>query len=162
MKCRPAYSFIGEKMIIEIWTKEKYAKNEQNAFIARLAHAGLKVKTARLSRLYRIDADFSRETFSKIASQLLTDNITEHSSLSPGKAGLKNAYRVEVWLKDSVTDVVGESVKEAVLDVAGKLPAAVRFGRAYYVACDSELKLKRAVSKTLVNEVVNKFKIGKC
>ncbi len=149
-------------MIIEIWTKEKYARNEEEAFIARLAHAGLKVKTARLSRLYRVDADFTKADFSKIASDLLTDNITEHCSLTPGKAGLKNAYRVEVWLKDSVTDVVGESVKEAVADVAGKPPAAVRFGRAYYVPCASGLKLKQAVSKILVNEVVNKFKIEKC
>ena len=69
---------------------------------------------------------------------------------------------MEVWLKDSVTDVVGESVREAVEDVAGKPPAAVRFGRAYYVACDSEIKLRNAVAKTLVNEVVNKFKIEKC
>ena len=149
-------------MIIEIRTKEKYAKNEEAAFIARLAHAGLKVKTARLSRLYRVDGDFTKADFSKIASELLTDNITEHCSLTPGKAGLKNTYRVEVWLKDSVTDVVGESVKEAVADVAGKLPAAVRFGRAYYVPCASERKLRQAVSKTLVNEVVNKFKIEKC
>lgn len=149
-------------MIIEIWTKEKYAKNDEDAFIARLAHAGLKVKAARLSRLYRVDADFTKETFSKIASELLTDPITEQCSLTPGKAGLKNAYKVEVWLKDSVTDVVGESVKEAVADVAGKLPDSVRFGHAYYVGCDSELKLRRAVAKTLVNEVVNKFKIEKC
>ena len=149
-------------MIIEIWTKEKYAGNEEAAFIARLAHAGLKVKTARLSRLYRVDADFSKAEFSKIASKLLTDNITERCSLSPGKAGLKNAYRAEVWLKDSVSDVVGESVKSAITDVLGREPGAVRFGHAYYVPCGSELELRRAVSKTLVNEVVNKFKIEKC
>ena len=148
-------------MIIEIWTKEKYAKNEEAAFTARLAHAGLKVKTARLSRLYRVEAGFDKKEFEKIASTLLTDNITEHYSLAPGKAGLRNAYRVEVWLKDSVTDVVGESVKEAIADVAGKAPETVRFGHAYYVPCDSEPKLKRAVTKTLVNEIVNKFKIEK-
>jgi len=148
-------------MIIEIWTKEKYAKNEEDAFLARLAHAGLKVKTARLSRLYRIDAALGKKEFAEIASELLTDNITERHSLSSGKAGLKNSYRVEVWLKDSVSDVIGESVKEAVFDVIGKLPAAVRFGRAYYVPCDSEPKLRRAVTKTLVNEVVNKFEIRK-
>lgn len=148
-------------MIIEIWTKEKYARNEEAAFTARLAHAGLKVKTARLSRLYRVDADFSRKEFEKIASELLTDNITEHYALAPGKAGLKGSYRVEVWLKDSVSDVIGESVKEAIADVAGSLPRAVRFGHAYYVPCGSELKLKNAVVKTLVNEIVNKFKIEK-
>ncbi|MEK7722353.1 MAG: phosphoribosylformylglycinamidine synthase subunit PurS [Elusimicrobiota bacterium] len=148
-------------MIIEIRTKEEYARNEEAAFMTRLSHAGLKVKTARLSRLYRIDAAFSKAEFTEIASELLTDNITERYSLSPGKAGLKNSYRVEVWLKDSVSDVIGESVKEAVFDVIGKLPEAVRFGRAYYVPCDSEQKLKHAVTKTLVNGIVNKFRIKK-
>lgn len=149
-------------MIIEIWTKEKYAKNEEEGFLGRLAHAGLKVKTARLSRLYRVDADFSRKEFDRIAAELLTDKITEQYSLSAGKAGLKKACRVEIWLKDSVTDVVGESVKDAIADVLGKEPAAVRFGRAYYVPRGSGAALKRAVTGTLVNEVVNKFKIENC
>ncbi len=143
-------------MIIEIRTKEKYAKNEKEGFIARMAHAGLKVKAARLSRLYRVEADFSRPEFDRLGADLLTDPITETYSLSRPRPGLKG-WRVEVWLKDSVTDVVGESVKGAIADVLGKEPRIVRFGRAYYVACESELKLKRAVAKTLVNETVNKF-----
>ena len=149
-------------MIIEIWTKEKYAKNEEEGFIGRMAHAGFKVKMARLSRLYRVDADFTRKEFDEIASGLLTDKITEHYSLSAGKAGLRQACRVEIWLKDSVTDVVGESVKGAIVDVLGKEPAAVRFGRAYYVPRGNGPALKRAVTRTLVNEVVNKFKIENC
>jgi len=148
-------------MIIETWTKEKYAKNEEEGFIGRMAHAGLKVTAARLSRLYRVEGEFSRAEFERLGKDLVTDPITEKYSLSRWKPGLKNAWRVEVWLKDSVTDVVGESVKGAVADVLGKAPVTVRFGRAYYAACESEAKLKRAVVKTLVNEIVNKFKIEK-
>lgn len=149
-------------MIIEVYTKDKYAVNEEAAFLARLLHAGLKAKAARLSRLYRIDADFTGPQFARLASELLTDKVTELYSLKAGQPGLKNAFRVEVWLKDSVTDVIGESVKEAVAAAAGRAPGAVRFGRAYYVACASEPRLRLAVSRTLVNEVVNKFKIEKC
>lgn len=145
-------------MIIEIKTKEKYAGNEEAGFIGRMAHAGLKVKTARLSRLYRVDAEFSRTEFGRLGADLLTDRITETYSLSRPRPGLKG-WRVEVWLKDSVTDVVGESVRGAVADLLGKEPKAVRFGRAYYVSCESELKLRHAVAKTLVNETVNKFGI---
>lgn len=148
-------------MIIEIWTKEKYAKNEEQGFLARMAHAGLKAGAARLSRLYRVEGEFSGKEFDRLGSELLTDRITEHYSLKPGKIGLKGGYRVEIWLKDSVTDVVGESVKGAVADVLGKEPATVRFGHAYYLTCESEAKLKHAVSKTLVNETVNKFRIEK-
>ena len=148
-------------MIIEIRTKEKYAKNEEAGFIGRMAHAGLKVKAARLSRLYRVEAPFSRAEFDRLGTDLLTDRITEHYSLSQWRPGLKKAWRVEVWLKDSVTDVVGESVKGAIADVLGKEPETVKFGHAYYVACESELKLRHAVARTLVNDTVNKFRIGK-
>ncbi|MHB0995962.1 MAG: hypothetical protein ACYC2I_06305 [Elusimicrobiales bacterium] len=147
-------------MIIEIRTKEKYAKNEEAGFIGRMAHAGLAVKSARLSRLYRVDAAFSRAEFDRLGADLLADPVTETYSLSRPRPGLKG-WRVEVWLKDSVTDVVGESVKGAIADVLAKAPVTVRFGRAYYVACGSELKLKHAVAKTLVNETVNKFVIEK-
>jgi phosphoribosylformylglycinamidine (FGAM) synthase PurS component len=148
-------------MIIEIRTREKYARNEEAGFIGRMAHAGLKVAAARLARLYRVEGEFSPAEFDRLGADLLTDRITEVYSLKPGRGGLKAGYRVEVWLKDSVTDVVGESVKGAISDVLGKEPAAVRFGRAYYVVCASELKLRRAVARTLVNETVNKFGIEK-
>ena len=147
-------------MIIEIRTKEKYAGNEEAGFIGRMAHAGLKVKAARLSRLYRVEGDFSRAEFGRLGADLLTDPITETYSLARPRTGLKG-WRVEVWLKDSVTDVVGESVKGTILDVLGKEPGAVRFGHAYYISCDSEIKLKHAVPRTLVNETVNKFRMEK-
>ncbi len=44
----------ADNMIIEIRTKEKYAENEDQGFIGRMAHAGLEVRAARLSRLYRV------------------------------------------------------------------------------------------------------------
>lgn len=148
-------------MIIEIRTKEKYAKNEEDGFIARMAHAGLKVKAARLSRLYRVDGEFGRADFDRLGRDLLADPVSETYTLKPWRPALGRAWRVEVWLKDSVTDVVGESVKGAVTDVLGKEPPVVRFGRAYCVACESELKLRHAVAKTLVNETVNKFTVEK-
>ncbi|MBI4802669.1 MAG: hypothetical protein HY796_09130 [Elusimicrobia bacterium] len=143
-------------MLIEVWTKEKHSAGEEAGLISRLAHAGLPVKAVRLSRLYKIEAPFPKNDFARIAAELLTDKITERYSLSV-RPGLKKLYRVEVWLKNSVTDVVGESVKEAIHDVLGKAPDNTRFGRGYYVACGCESRLKRAVSTVLVNEIVNVY-----
>ena len=142
-------------MIIEIWTKEKYAASEEAGLIKTLGHAGLAVKAARLSRLYKIDGDYTNKELNSIASELLVDRITERYTLSGRKHGLKGACRAEIWLKDSVTDAVGETVREAVAEFAGRPPLRVRFGHAYYAACDSEMKLQHAVSKTLANEIVN-------
>ena len=145
-------------MIIEIWTKEKYSGSEEAGLISRLTHAGLDLKEAKLSRLYRIEALWPKKDFEKLAEGLLTDNITEKSSLAV-RPGFKGFYRVEVWLKNSATDVIGESVREAIHDMLGRSPSSVRFGRAYYVSCSSEARLKSVISKVLVNETVNIFKI---
>ena len=141
-------------MIIEVWTKDKYSRNEEAGLLARLTRAGLSIKKARLSRLYRIEAPWDKKDFDRLGAELLTDNITEHYSLSK-RPGIKGCWRVEVWLKNSATDVIGESVKEAIHDMLGRSPSSVRFGRAYYAACPSEAKLRAVIAKTLMNEVVN-------
>ena len=154
-------------MIIEVWTKDKYSGSEEAGLLARLTRAVLDIKTARLSRLYKIEAPWTKKDFDRLAAELLTDKITEHYSLSKrpaphfgrfGKSagpGVKGGWRAEVWLKNSATDVIGESVKEAIHDMLGRSPSDVRFGRAYYAACGGEAKLRAAVAKTLMNEVVN-------
>ncbi len=147
-------------MIIEVWTKDKYAHNEEAGLAARLKRAGLDIKTVRLSRLYKIEAPWTKKDFNRLGAELLTDNITEHYSLSK-RPGIKGGWRVEVWLKNSATDVIGESVKEAIHDMLGRAPSNVRFGRAYYAACASEEKLRAVVARTLMNEVVNVCGINK-
>jgi len=148
-------------MIIEIWTKEKYAGSEEAGFAARMAQAGLKVKAARLSRLYRVDGDLSRAEFDRLGRELLADPVSERYSLREGANGFKGAWRVEVWLKDSVTDVVGDSVASAIADLTGRRPQRVRCGRAYYAAGPAQAALRAAVVNTLVNQTVNKFAIEK-
>jgi len=147
-------------MIIEVWTKDKYSGNEEAGLLARLRRAGLDIKTARLSRLYKIEAPWAKKDFDRLGAELLTDNITEHYSLSK-RPGVKGGWRAEVWLKNSATDVIGESVKEAIHDMLGRSPSSVRFGRAYYAACASEAKLRAVIAKTLMNEVVNVCGINK-
>ncbi|MFA6433809.1 MAG: hypothetical protein WCW52_03860 [Elusimicrobiales bacterium] len=147
-------------MIIEVWTKGKYAASEEAALLARLRAAGLKLGGVKLSRLYKVEATWPGKDFERLGAELLADKITESYTLS-NRPGLKGLYRVEVWLKNSATDVVGESVKEAIHDLLGRSPAAVRFGRAYYAFRTEEKKLRAAVAKTLVNETVNVFGIKK-
>jgi len=157
-------------MLIEIWTGDRFSENEEQALIGRLSRAGLDVGAAKLSRLYAVDAAWPRRDFGRLASGLLADPITEHASLAR-RPGLEKFYRVEVWLKKSATDVVGESVKEAIHDMLGRAPAGVRFGRAYYLfvrgarpasprsSDPCAAKLRAVVAKTLANEIVQNFTV---
>jgi len=73
---------------------------------------------------------------------------------------LKGWRRVEVWLKDSVTDVPGESVKKAIADLGLKEPESVRCGTAYLLKTPaSGRQIENAVKKTFVNPIVNTFSI---
>ncbi len=158
-------------MLIEIWTKDKYAENEEKELRERLSRAGLDVKAAKLSRLYDVNATWTNRDFGRLAGGLLADRITERCSLSR-RPGMGDLYRVEVWLKKSATDVIGESVKEAIHDMLGRTPSGVRFGRAYYLAGRGSrnpasarrgnpyaLKLRKVVAKTLANEIVQTFTV---
>ncbi|HAH31342.1 MAG TPA: hypothetical protein DCL44_03400 [Elusimicrobia bacterium] len=148
-------------MIIEIFTKGKYAKNEEAGFAKKLVLAGLKTNFLKVSKLYLIEGVYSGAEISRLACELLLDPITEDWLLKPRRCVGDNIYRVEIWLKNSVTDVVGQSVKEAVADMGLKGPKRCRFGRCLYVRASSELKLKHAVAKTLMNETVNYCEIIK-
>ena len=146
-------------MIIEIWTKEKYATNEEAGLVKKLALAGFKTNFLKVSKLYLIEGVYSETETSRLAEELLLDPITEAWSFKPRCFAGGNIHRVEIWLKNSVTDVVGQSVKEAVADMGLKAPARCRFGRCLYARAVSELKLKHAVVKALMNETVNYYKI---
>lgn len=148
-------------MIIEIWAKEKYAKNEEAGFVKKLALAGFKTNFLKVSKLYLIEGVYSVTETSRLAEELLLDPITEAWSFKPRCFAGRHIYRVEIWLKNSVTDVVGQSVKEAVANMGLKAPKRCRFGRCLYVRASSELKLKHTIAKTLMNETVNYCKTTK-
>ena len=146
-------------MIIEIFTKDKYAKNEEAGLIKKLASAGFETEFLRFSKIYRIEGGYSKSVSIKLAGSLLCDSITESWSFKPRRFAGRNIYSVEIWLKDSVTDVVGESVRSAVADMGFDKPAIARFGKRLYVRAVSAAKLRHAVAKTLANETVNYCKI---
>ncbi|MCG2725359.1 MAG: phosphoribosylformylglycinamidine synthase subunit PurS [Elusimicrobia bacterium] len=148
-------------MILEIWTKDKYAKNEERNLINKFKAAGFNLCKIHISRLYKIKGDFSARDFKKISENLLVDKITEKVSLKGRKFGSKKIYKAEIWLKPSSTDVVGESVLKAIGDIGQKEPESARFGRAFYFESISESQIRLMIEKVLINDIVNTYKINK-
>jgi hypothetical protein len=74
------------------------------------------LREARLSRLYEIKGPLSANQAHQAARDLLNDPVTqEFRVVTPAPAPLNgmNFWRVEVWLKPTVSDPVGDTVREA-------------------------------------------------
>ena len=148
-------------MIIEVWTKNKFAKNEELNLVKKFKAAGFSLDKIHLSRLYKIKGDFSKKDFEKISENLLIDKITENVSLKGRKFGSKKMYKAEIWLKPSSTDVVGESVLKAIGDIGLKKPESARYGHAFYFEGLSAGKAKVMIEKVLINDIINTYNLTK-
>ncbi|MCK4935384.1 MAG: hypothetical protein KAR84_00910 [Elusimicrobiales bacterium] len=148
-------------MIIEVWTKDKYAKNEELNLINKFKTAGFNLDKIHLSRLYKIESDFSQKEYGKISENLLIDKITEKASLKGRKFGSKKMHKAEIWLKPSSTDVVGESVLKAIGDIGLKKPESARYGHAFYFEGLSVGKARLMIEKVLINDIINTYNLTK-
>ena len=146
-------------MIIEVWTKNKYAKNEELNLTDKFKAAGFNLGKIHTSRLYKIEGGFSAKDFEKISESLLTDKITEKVSLKGRKFGSKKMCMAEIWLKPSSTDVVGESVLKAIGDIGLKEPEGARFGHAFYFEGESKNNIRLMIEDVLVNDIINTYNL---
>ncbi|MDR0953010.1 MAG: hypothetical protein LBM71_02315 [Elusimicrobiota bacterium] len=144
---------------VEVFYKKNYGDRKIIRIKNRLASVGLKnIKEIIPSTIYKISGDYSAAQIKKIAQNLLTDPVLETNQIGLSKP--KDFYKVEVWIRDSSTDVVGESVKYAVAALGESLPLGVRVGNSFAIKGSfTKPQLEAAVKKTFVNEVVNKFTI---
>ncbi|HNT96823.1 MAG TPA: hypothetical protein PKK31_00980 [Elusimicrobiales bacterium] len=147
-------------MVIEIRTKPKYAASEDAALLARMRAAGLPLTAASSARLYRIEADWRPDAYKKAAAELLADPLTDNWMVGGGKAP-SGSWRAEVWLKTSVTDVVGESVSESAAGFLGVKAPKVRFGHAFYFKGAAGPGAEKAAAKALSNPLIHSFKVVK-
>lgn len=149
------------KSLIEVSNIKDYGAPAAASAKKRLESVGLKnISNVTVSKIYQIEGDFTAAQIKKIAQDLLSDPVLETFSLTP--LTQKSAYKVEVWIRDSSTDVVGESVQDVIAFMGFQKPK-VRIANAYLISGSfSAADLETAVKKTFVNEVVNKFSIVRC
>ena len=145
-------------MIIEIYTKEKFAFNEEQNLINKLSYF-IFCKNARESKLYYIEGNYSQEEKKIIASEILSDKIVENYSFRRRKFK-NNFFRFEIWFKDGITDVVAESVSNAIEDYGFDRTKKVKTGKAIYIETDNFEKARKAVKECFVNELIQKSQIS--
>ena len=147
--------------LVEVRLRPEHSDAEGFSALALLQAQGLgALKEARVSRLFEIKGPISANQVQQAAKDLLCDAITqEFRVVQPAAAQLNgmNSWRVEVWLKPTVTDPVGETVRDAIADMGLPKPDAVRCALVYRVlGRTTKAQLEKAVAKTLANPLIHR------
>ena len=156
----------GNSYQVEVKLRSEYSDAEGEAALGLLRSLGVNTaKEVRVSRLYEVRGAINAAQVQQAARELLCDPVTQEFKLTNGGAtpvlnGMTH-WRVEVWLKPSVTDPVGETVLEGIAEMGLPAPAAVRVGLAYHVSgkCGRN-QLEKAVARSLANPVIHRFSVA--
>jgi phosphoribosylformylglycinamidine (FGAM) synthase PurS component len=145
--------------LIEIRLRPEHTDAEGAGALALLHGQGLSsLREARVSRLFEIKGPLSANQALQAAKDLLCDAVTqEHRVVSPSAPPMNgmNSWRVEVWLKPTVTDPVGETVRDAVAEMGLPRPDSVRCAMVYRLSGRAaKAQLERAVSRSLANPLI--------
>lgn len=153
-------------MIFEIAIKMKkgFSNPHSTHLISDIEGIGVKgIKSAEYMPVYRIDSDITKKQAEIIASELLSDKITEefsiafYNSLSDKKIE-KNS--IEVWFKSGVTDTVSESVVKAIKDLGIENEVKVKTGHKYIFKGETDdKKLTKIATGLLANTLIQEYKI---
>ena len=142
---------------IEVFYKKNYGDKKIAAIKNRLESVGLKnIAQIEPSTIYKIEGDYDKTAANHIAAKLLADPVLETYHTAVRRP--KGFFKVQVWIRESSTDVVGESVKDVIAAMGYARPQSARVCNAFAVCGNfTKAQLEAAVKKTFVNEVVNKF-----
>ena len=147
--------------MIEVRLRPEHTDAEGTAALLLLQGQGLSaLKECRVSRLFEIKGPLSANQVLQATKDLLCDAVTqEFRVIAPTPAPMNgmNFWRVEVWLKPTVTDPVGETVREAIADMSLPRPDAVRCAMVYRLSGrTTKAQLEKAVSKSLANPLIQR------
>lgn len=150
--------------LVEVRLRAEFPDVEGQCALALLHGVGLTlVKECKVSHLYALHGPLNQQQLHQAARDLLADPVTqEFKIVAPAPPALNgmNHWRVEVWLKPTVTDPVGDSVRGAIGDLGLPIPPEVRCGTAYRLqGRTGRALLEKAVSRALANPVVHDFTV---
>lgn len=155
----------GNAYTVEVKLRNDFTDAEGQAALALLQGLGLNTaRDCRTSRLYELRGGLNSAHAQQIARDLLCDPVTQEFKLASSGAAVANgmtSWRVEVWLKSSVTDPVGDTVRSAIAEIGLPEPESVRVGTAYLIAgkCGRN-QLEKVVARGLANPVIHRVVVS--
>jgi phosphoribosylformylglycinamidine (FGAM) synthase PurS component len=156
----------GNAYTVEVKLRNDYVEAEGQSALALLQSLGLNTaRDCRTSKLYELRGGLNSAHAQQIGRDLLSDPVTQEFKLvSPSAAAVANGmnfWRVEVWLKASVSDPVGDTVRSAIAEMGLPQPESVRVGTAFLIAGKCHRgQLEKAVARGLANPVIHRVTVS--
>ncbi len=147
--------------LIEVKLRNEFNDAEGAAALALLREQGLtNLKEVRMGRLYEVTGSLTANQAHQAAKDLLCDAVTQEFRLvpaSPAPMNGMNFWRVEVWLKPTVSDPVGATVAEAIAEGGLQRPTSARCGMLYLLDGRAvKAQVEKAVAKSLANPLIHR------
>lgn len=145
--------------LVEIFTKDKF-DSESKKFSNFLKNSLSKNTEIKFSKIYRISVNENINYFKRIADEILTDPIVEiyrlNNKFYGGKLDLScYDFWVDVWFKEGITDVVGESVKNIISDYGLPPPDKVSFAKRFYFSDIDKKQAEEFINENFANKLIN-------
>ena len=132
--------------------------------LSEAVHLGAgNLRTAAVSKLYRLIGAVASDDARKIAEQLLCDPVTETFYLQTQPKGLVLGLgpgpSVDIWYKASVTDPAAAAIETA-LKTMGFLAVQVRCGTRVRFEGETPSDFDALIGKFLANAVIQDWKVS--
>ena len=152
---------------VEVFCRPGFSDPAGAALLAQLPMIGIQsVTEIKVGALYDFRGRFTLGQMMTVAKELLTDPITQDFVLNgqrPVGAIWSPHWRIEVRLKNSVTDPVESSLRKAVEDLGLPAPESARTGVVYkFWGRLYPAQAERVAVKLLANPVVHRYSVESC
>ncbi len=147
--------------LVEVRLKPEFTDAEGAAALLLLKEQGLsQLKEVRVGRVYELKGALTANQAHQAGRDLLCDAVTqEFRIVPPATAALNgmNAWRVEVWLKPTVSDPVGATVMDAVAEAGLPKPVSARCAMLYRLTGRSmKAQIEKAFARSLANPLIHR------
>lgn len=143
---------------IEVCLKEDVPDSRGNGLVKDIEDLGITgVKSARVTDIYWLDGKLTQPILQKIASNLLSDPITQEYFIDkPRKAKNGNGCRhMEVAYNAGVMDPVEDTILKALSDLGITQVSAVRTGKRYAIEGNLDAgELELISNRLLINPII--------
>ena len=152
---------------IEVFAKAGFTDAAGAAILAQLPTLGIPgVTDVKVGFLYDIRGPLSPAQIALVGKELLADPITQEFAVNgqrPQGTFWGPHWRIEVWLKSTVSDPVESSLKRAVVDLGFACPESARQGTVYkFWGRLHPVQAEKIAMRLLANPVVHRTSVESC